>query len=149
MTTTHNTPDSKQDASVAAVEGDAKIREVLEGLLEFSDQVIEAFEITPTVAHRATLRNAREMLEHAAAASSPAAAEPQPNHPFIVLSQDLFNALTTASHELKAAVEIGAANPIYAQSLTLVDTMLKYDAHRNASPAPAEPLQPEGEQENQ
>lgn len=66
----------------------------------------------------------------AAATASPTGAERPLNHPFIVLSQDLFDALTIASRELKAAVEIGAANPIYARALTVVDTMLEHDAHR-------------------
>ena len=39
----------------------AEVREVLDGLIEFSDQVIEAWEIKPLPAHRVCLERAREL----------------------------------------------------------------------------------------
>jgi hypothetical protein len=41
----------------------AEVREVLDGLIEFSDQVIEAFEITPLPARRLCLESARALYE--------------------------------------------------------------------------------------
>lgn len=126
-------------APLAAVGGDA-LRNLLNQFL------LDKYGCTIEHHRMKVLKHFVEWAGSAAAASS-LPAELPPNHPFIVLSQDLFDALTTASHELKAAVEIGAANPIYAQALTIVDTMLKHDAHRLT--APTEPLQPEGEQERE
>ena len=51
------------DAHDAALAELAEVREVLDGLIEFSDQVIEAFEITPLPAHRLCLESARALYE--------------------------------------------------------------------------------------
>jgi hypothetical protein len=47
----------------APSDAEQRLREALEGLVEFADQVIEAFPITPLPAHRACLARARDLLQ--------------------------------------------------------------------------------------